>query len=400
MKIVLAYSGGLDTSAVVARYTDEGHEVVAVYGELGQPSEVERARARAEKAGAVAFEVADLRDHFASEYLSRALAANALYEGRYPLVSALSRPCISAALVDAARRHDADAVAHGCTGKGNDQVRFEVAFAALAPDLAILAPIRDWQLSRPEALDLLASKGIDIDLTKRSPYSIDENVWGRSCEAGVLEDPWEAPPEEAFGWTASPSSAPTEAVEVVVGFEDGLPVSVDGGVTSFLEALEILNDVAGRYGTGRLDMVENRRIGIKSREVYEAPGALALIDAHRHLEDLCLERDLLHEKARLEIRWAELVYDGLWFSPLRQALDAFLSTSQRGLDGEVRLRFAAGTRCVVGRRSPVSLYDEALATYTEADAFTHTHAEGFVRIWGMPTSRVASVRRKVSGAGE
>ncbi|MCE7883984.1 MAG: argininosuccinate synthase, partial [Actinobacteria bacterium ATB1] len=374
MKIVLAYSGGLDTSAVVARYTDEGHEVVAVYGELGQPSEVERARARAEKAGAVAFEVADLRDRFASEYLSRALAANALYEGRYPLVSALSRPCISAALVDAARRHDADAVAHGCTGKGNDQVRFEVAFAALAPELAILAPIRDWELSRPEALDLLASKGIDIDLTKRSPYSIDENVWGRSCEAGVLEDPWEAPPEEAFGWTASPSSAPTEPVEVVVDFEDGLPVSVDGGSTSFLGILAVLNDVGGRYGTGRLDMVENRRVGIKSREIYEAPGALALIDAHRHLEDLCLERDFLHEKARLEIRWAELVYDGLWFSPLREALDAFFATGQRGLDGEVRLRFAAGTRRVVGRRSPVSLYDEALATYTEADAFTHTHA--------------------------
>lgn len=400
MKIVLAYSGGLDTSAVVARYTDEGHEVVAVYGELGQPSEVERARARAEKAGAVAFEVADLRDRFASEYLSRALAANALYEGRYPLVSALSRPCISAALVDAARRHDADAVAHGCTGKGNDQVRFEVAFAALAPELAILAPIRDWELSRPEALDLLASKGIDIDLTKRSPYSIDENVWGRSCEAGVLEDPWEAPPEEAFGWTASPSSAPTEPVEVVVDFEDGLPVSVDGGSTSFLGILAVLNDVGGRYGTGRLDMVENRRVGIKSREIYEAPGALALIDAHRHLEDLCLERDFLHEKARLEIRWAELVYDGLWFSPLREALDAFFATGQRGLDGEVRLRFAAGTRRVVGRRSPVSLYDEALATYTEADAFTHTHAEGFVRIWGMPTSRAASVRPKVSGEGK
>lgn len=400
MKIVLAYSGGLDTSAVVARYTDEGHEVVAVYGELGQPSEVERARARAEKAGAVAFEVADLRDQFASEYLSRALAANALYEGRYPLVSALSRPCIAAALVDAARRHDADAVAHGCTGKGNDQVRFEVAFAALAPELAILAPIRDWELSRPEALDLLASKGIDIDLTKRSPYSIDENVWGRSCEAGVLEDPWEAPPEEAFGWTASPSSAPTEPVEVVVNFEDGLPVSVDGENTSFLGILAVLNDVGGRYGTGRLDMVENRRVGIKSREIYEAPGALALIDAHRHLEDLCLERDLLHEKARLEIRWAELVYDGLWFSPLREALDAFFATGQHGLDGEVRLRFAAGTRRVVGRRSPVSLYDEALATYTKADAFTHTHAEGFVRIWGMPTSRAASVRPKVSGEGE
>lgn len=394
MKIVLAYSGGLDTTAVAARYTEEGHEVVAVYGELGQPSEGERAAARAEKAGVVAFEVLDLRTAFTDAYLGPALTANAMYEGRYPLVSALSRPCISAALVEAARRHGADAVAHGCTGKGNDQVRFEVAVRALAPDLDVLAPIRDWEMSRPVALDLLAAKGIEIELTKASPYSIDENVWGRSCEAGILEDPWQAPPEEAYGWTADPSSAPRDAVEVVVGFTDGIPSSLDTRDASFLDVLVSLNEIGGRYGTGRLDMIENRRVGIKSREIYEAPGALALIDAHRHLEDLCLERDLLHEKARLEIRWAELVYDGLWFSPLREALDAFFATTQQGLTGEVRLRYSAGRCHVVGRRSPVSLYDESLATYTDADSFTHADAEGFVRIWGMPTVGWAQVKER------
>lgn len=392
MKIVLAYSGGLDTTAVLARYSEEGHEVVAVYAELGQPSKRDVAEDRARKAGAAAVEVVDLREVFCASFLSPALWANVSYEGRYPLVSALSRPCISAALVQAARRYGAQAVAHGCTGKGNDQVRFEVSVRALAPDLDILVPIRDWQLSRLEALDLLESKGIEIDLTKRSPYSIDENVWGRSCEAGVLEDPWVAPPEEAYGWTADPSDLPDEPTEVTVTFADGLPVALDGEPSSFRGVLEHLNAVGGRYGTGRLDMIENRRVGIKSREVYEAPGALALIDAHRQLEDLCLERDLLHDKARLEIRWAELVYDGLWFAPLRAALDAFFAETQKGLAGDVRLRFTPGSCRVVGRRSDVALYDTALATYTEQDAFAHADAEGFIRLWGLPTILWAQVR--------
>jgi argininosuccinate synthase len=397
LKIVLAYSGGLDTSAVVARYADEGHEVVAVYADLGQPSEVEQARFRAEHAGAGAIEVVDLRHEFCALYLSPALRANARYENRYPLVSALSRPCISAALVDAARRHGADAVAHGCTGKGNDQVRFEVSIRALDPRLEVLAPIRDWQLTRPEAIDLLAAKGIAIDVTKRSPYSIDENVWGRACEAGILEDPWNAPPEEAYGWTVNPAAAPREPEEVVVGFRAGLPVAIDGVDADFLTVLQRLNDVAGRYGYGRLDMIENRRVGIKSREVYEAPGALALIEAHTHLEDLCLERDLQHEKARLEYRWTELVYDGLWFSPLREALDVFFAHTQEPVNGEVRLRFSPGTCEAVGRRSPASLYDRALATYDADDAFDHTQADGFVRIWGLPAVRAASVRAAGSG---
>jgi len=397
MKIVLAYSGGLDTSAVVARYTEEGHEVVAAYGELGQPSEVERATERATAAGATAIEVLDLRDSYARDYLGPALAANATYEGRYPLVSALSRPCISEALVEVARRHGAHAVAHGCTGKGNDQVRFEISIRALAPDLEVLAPIRDWQLSRADALALVERQGIVVDATHKSPYSIDENVWGRACECGILEDPWAAPPEDAYGWTSAIADAPSEPREVVVGFGDGLPVTVDGAEVTFLQALEILNEIGSRYGTGRLDVIENRLVGIKSREVYEAPGALALIDAHRALEDLCVERSLLHEKARLEIRWAELVYNGLWFSPLREALDAFFATSQAGLDGEVRLRFEPGRAHVVGRRSGVSLYDEGLATYGEGDTFDQSDAVGFVKLFGLPTVQAAARRGAPGG---
>ncbi|MBX7158935.1 MAG: argininosuccinate synthase [Acidimicrobiia bacterium] len=392
MKIVLAYSGGLDTTAVVARYTDEGHEVVAAYGELGQPGELEQASARAMAAGAAALEVLDLREGFARDYLGPALKANATYEGRYPLVSALSRPCISAALVDVARRHGADAVAHGCTGKGNDQVRFEVSIRALAPDLDVLAPIRDWQLSRDDSMRLLESKGIAIDVTKRSPYSIDENVWGRACEAGVIEDPWAAPPEEAFGWTNPLAAAPTTPREVVVGFTGGLPTALDGEATDLLGALEALNSIGSEYGTGRLDVIENRLVGIKSREVYEAPGALALLEAHRSLEDLCMERDLLHEKARVEIRWAELVYNGQWFSPLREALDAFVESSQAGLDGEVRLRYEAGRVTTVGRRSPAALYDESLATYGDGDTFDQSDSTGFVKLFGLPVVHAASVR--------
>ncbi len=406
MRIVLAYSGGLDTTAAVARYTDEGHEVVAVAADVGQPgmgaTTVDEdvppgeIAARALQAGAVEAEVLDLRRDFTESYLGPALAANARYEGRYPLVSALSRPCISAALVDAARRHHGDAVAHGCTGKGNDQVRFEVSIRALAPDLDVLAPIRDWELSRPVAAALVTAKGIDYDLGRRSPYSIDENMWGRACECGVLEDPWASPPEDAYSWTVTPPVlAP---LDVVLGLRDGLPVSLDGETASFAAILARLNEIGGRYGYGRLDMIENRRVGIKSREVYEVPGALALIEAHQALEDLCLDRDVLHEKARLEIRWAELVYDGLWFTPLRESLDAFFASTQAGLHGDVRLRFSPGRCDTVGRRSPVSLYDEGLATYEEADTFAHADAAGFVRLWGLPAAQWAKVRTRAGDA--
>jgi len=398
LKIVLAYSGGLDTTATLARYREEGHEVVAVYVDVGQPGDLGEVRNRAVKAGACAIEIVDCRANFADEFLAPALAANAMYEGRYPLVSALSRPAIAKAMADVALAHGADAAAHGCTGKGNDQVRFEVSLRALIPELTVLAPIRDWELSRDAALELLEAAGVEIDITKRSPYSIDENIWGRACECGVLENPWEQPPADAYEWTNDPAAAPGVPMETIVGFENGLPVTLDGRHLSFLEILSALNELGGRYGTGRIDMVENRLVGIKSREVYECPGALALILAHQDLESLVLERDLAKEKARLEIRWAEIVYNGLWHSPLREALDTFFASSQQGLDGEVRLSFSPGCCTVTGRRSPVSLYDESLATYSESDSFDHTDARGFVRLWGLPVAQAAASRSAARAA--
>ena len=393
MKIVLAYSGGLDTSAVVARYADEGHEVIAVFCDLGQPGDPDLARERADKAGAVVCEIHDCLDDFARDFMTPALLANAKYEGRYPQVSGLSRPCISAVLVDAARRHGADAVAHGCTGKGNDQIRFELSFRTLAPELQVLAPIREWKMSRPASLALLEKKGIGTTATHRNPYSVDESVWGRTCEAGDLEDPWKTPPPAAFTWTTDPLQAPREGATAVVGFHDGLPVSIDGREASFLEVLRALNDLGCRYGYGRIDMIENRRVGIKSREVYEVPGALALIEAHRHLEDLCLEREVLHEKARWEIRWSELVYDGNWFSPLRESFDVLFAHCNQGVDGEVRLLFTPGQCTVEGRRSPNALYDDDLVTYGDNDQFPHDSAPGFIRLWGLSAEEWYKVQR-------
>src|SRR5215210_2826853 len=391
MKIVLAYSGGLDTSAVVARYADEGHQVVGVLCDIGQPGDPDLARERAAKAGAVECEVIDCLDTFTRDFMTPALLANARYEGRYPLVSGLSRPCISAVLVDAARRHGADAVAHGCTGKGNDQIRFELSIRTLAPELQVLAPIRDWKMSRPTSLSLLEKKGISTEATRQNPYSVDESVWGRTCEAGDLEDPWQTPRPEAFTWTTDPLRAPREPAVVTVGFRNGLPVSLDGRESSFLDILRALNDAGSRYGWGRIDMIENRRVGIKSREVYEVPGALALIEAHRHLEDLCIEREVLHEKARWEIRWAELVYDGLWFSPLREAYDLLFAHCNQGVDGEVRLRFTPGQCTVEGRRSPNALYDDDLITYGDNDQFPHDAAPGFIRLWGLSAEEWSKV---------
>jgi argininosuccinate synthase len=325
--------------------------------------------------------VIDPRAEMASEYVARAIAANARYEGKYPLVSALSRPVIVRHLVAEARRHGADAVAHGCTGKGNDQVRFEVGTRALAPDLEIFAPARRWGMSREDCVDYAAAHGIPIEATKEKMYSIDENLWGRAIECGAIEDPWAPAPADVHTLTRPVHSAPRD---MVIGFEEGLPVSVDGKELALHDLIAEVGAVVGGYGWGRLDMVENRRVGIKSREVYECPAALALITAHADLEDLTLERDVHHEKARLEPRWAELVYDGLWYSPLRSALQAFVTESQRHVTGEVRLRFAApGTCAVVGRRSPVALYDHGLATYDASDTFRHADAEGFVRLWGL-----------------
>jgi argininosuccinate synthase len=334
--------------------------------------------------------VLDLRREFADEYCLPALRANALYLERYPLVSALSRPVIAKHLVRAARKHGADAVAHGCTGKGNDQVRFEVGINALAPEMDVLAPVRDSGMTRDKAIAFAEEKGLPIDQSKRSPYSIDQNLWGRAVETGFLEDPWNGPIEDVYAYTSAPRAAAAPD-EVVISFVDGVPTAIDGKPVSVLDAIGELNRRAGAQGVGRIDMVEDRLVGIKSREVYEAPGAIALITAHRELEDLTVERDLRRFKFNVEQRWTELVYDGLWFSPLRRALDTFIDSSQRHVTGDVRLRLANGAAVATGRRGSGSLYDFELATYDTGDTFDQTLARGFVQLWGLPT-RIAARR--------
>jgi argininosuccinate synthase len=397
--VALAYSGGLDTTVVVHRLTHEhGRPVAAILVDVGQNEDLETAAKRAMAAGAVKAIVVDARQRFADHYLTPAIAANALYEGKYPLVSALSRPLISQVVVEHARALGATAVAHGCTGKGNDQVRLEVAFGALAPDLEVLAPVRDWAMSRPEALAYADAKGLDLGgITAAKPYSIDANLWGRAIECGVLEDPWNGAPEEPYTMTRAPQRL-DQVTEVVVGFDGGVPVSIDGDSIGLLGVVERLNELGGAVGFGRLDMVENRRVGIKSREIYEVPGALAALIAHQDLEALTLERDLLREKQALEARYAELVYDGLWFSPLKRALDAFMSEAQEAVTGEVRLRFAPWSCQPVGRRSPRSLYQADLATYEESgDGFDHSAAAGFVALWGLSTRTWSAVSRRQHG---
>jgi argininosuccinate synthase len=381
-RVVLAYSGGLDTSVAVRWMIDNlGVEVIALAVDVGQSSDDwDVVRRRALGAGAVEAIVVDAREEFAREYCVPVLKANALYEGRYPLVSALSRPVIVKHLVAAAREHAADAVAHGCTGKGNDQVRFEVSTRALAPDLDVLAPVRSWGMNREECILYAYDHDIPITATKEKVYSIDDNLWGRAIECGEMEDPWAVPPPGVWHLTRPTASEPTD---VVVAFHEGVPVALDDVELPMPDLVAQLNQVVGSYGWGRIDMVENRRVGIKSRETYECPASLALMLAHADLESICLERDLQREKARLEPRYAELVYDGLWFSPLRQALDAFVDESQRYVTGEVRLRLAPGSCTVTGRRSPRSLYDYSLATYDAADNFRHEDSEGFVRLWGL-----------------
>ncbi len=404
-RVVLAYSGGLDTSVAVRWLIENSDaEVVAVAVDVGQSAEAggedwEAISNRALAAGAIEAVVVDARAEMAEDFCLPALRANAKYEGKYPLVSALSRPVIVKHLVAEARRHGATAVAHGCTGKGNDQVRFEVGARALAPDLEVLAPARLWGLSREESIEYAAKWDIPIAVTKEKLYSIDENLWGKAIECGVIEDPWNQPPEDVYTMTEPTATEPTE---LVVGFESGVPMTLDGRALAPLALITEMNQIVGSHGFGRLDMVENRRVGIKSRETYECPAALALLLAHADLEDLTLERDLHHEKVRLEPRWSELVYDGLWFSPLKQALDAFIDTSQRHVTGEVRLRLEEGRCWVVGRRSPVGLYDHGLATYDSTDTFRHQDAEGFVRLWGLGVATWSSVQegRGRGGPGE
>jgi argininosuccinate synthase len=399
-RIVLAYSGGLDTSVAIGWLAEEtGGDVIALAVDVGQGGEnLEEIRKRALACGAVEAEVADVRQEFAEEYCLPALRANALYMETYPLVSALSRPVIAKHLVAAARRHGATSVAHGCTGKGNDQVRFEVGVGALAPDLSVRAPVRDSGMTRDKAIAFAEERGLPIDVTRKSPYSIDQNLWGRAVETGFLEDPWNGPIEDVYAYTSDPAAS-HEPDEVVIGFSNGAPITIDGRAVSVLDAVLELNRRAGACGVGRLDMVEDRLVGIKSREVYECPGAIALITAHRELEALTVERDLSRFKRQVEQRWSELVYDGLWFSPLKRALDTFIAEASRHVTGEVRLVLHGGRAVVVGRRGTGSLYDYNLATYDAADTFDQSLAKGFVELWGLP-SRIAAQRDRSAEGGD
>ncbi|MBX6357576.1 MAG: argininosuccinate synthase [Micromonosporaceae bacterium] len=397
-RVVLAYSGGLDTSVAIPYLAEQtGAEVIAVAIDVGQGGEdLDVIRKRALSCGAVESVVVDAREEFAADFCLPALRANALYMDRYPLVSALSRPLIVKHLVAAARTYGGTIVAHGCTGKGNDQVRFEVGIGALAPDLKVLAPARDFAWTRDKAIAYAQDKGLPIDVSHSSPYSIDQNLWGRAVETGFLEDIWNAPIEDLYAYTSDPA-ADHEPDEVVITFDAGVPVAVDGETHTPYEVIVALNQRAGAAGVGRLDMVEDRLVGIKSREVYEAPGAIALITAHQELEAVTVERDLARFKRGVDQRWGELVYDGLWFSPLKQALDAFIDQSQKHVSGEVRLTLHGGRAVVTGRRSEASLYDFGLATYDTGDTFDQSLAKGFVQLWGLPSRLAAARDARLSG---
>ena len=397
-RVVLAYSGGLDTSVAIGWIGEQtGAEVVAVAVDVGQGGEdLETIRQRALACGAVEAYVADARDEFADEYCLPALQANALYMDRYPLVSALSRPVIVRHLVRAAKEHGATVVAHGCTGKGNDQVRFEVGIATLEPQLRCIAPVRDLALTRDKAIEYAERNELPIETTKKSPYSIDQNVWGRAVETGFLEDIWNGPIEDVYAYTQNPAT-PRQADEVVVTFEQGVPTMIDGEKVTVLEAIQRLNLRAGAQGVGRLDMVEDRLVGIKSREVYEAPGAIALITAHQELEAITVERELGRFKRGVEQRWSELVYDGLWFSPLKKALDGFVAETQHHVTGDIRMTLHGGRAVVTGRRSEESLYDFNLATYDTGDTFDQSQAKGFIELWGLPSKLAAARDARLAG---
>ena len=396
---VLAYSGGLDTSCAIAWLKEDYgfDEVIAVLVDVGQEFDLDASLVRGKAAGADDVLLVDKKDAFAGEQVAKAIKANALYEGRYPLVSALSRPVVAEAVASLAEEVGAEAVVHGCTGKGNDQLRFELAFKATYPGVRVIAPLRDTIWTRDAEIAYAQARGIPVTHTAASPYSIDENLFGRSIEAGILEDPWAAPPEDVYALTSSPLSAPAP-VEVVVGFSEGAPVSLDGDELPLAELVAALNARAGAYGIGRIDTIENRVVGIKSREVYEAPAAIALIEAHKALEDLVLTKDELRTKRALEVRWTELVYEGLWFSPLREAIDAFVDVTQARVSGEVRLSLQPNAAVVVGRRSEHALYAETLASYAEGETFPHAAAEGFIKLQSLETELLAALAREKAQA--
>jgi len=396
-RVVLAYSGGLDTSVAIGWIGEQtGAEVIAVAVDVGQGGEdLDVIRQRALDCGAVEAYVADARDEYAAEYCMPALQANALYQDRYPVISALSRPVIVKHLVRAARQFGATTVAHGCTGKGNDQVRFEVGITSLAPDLKCLAPVRDLALTRDVAIDYAQRHNLPIETTKNNPFSIDQNVWGRAIETGFLEDIWNAPTKDVYSYTDDPAFPPVPD-EVVITFEEGIPVALDGVPVTPLQAIQELNRRAGAQGVGRIDIVEDRLVGIKSREVYEAPGAIALITAHQELENVTVEREQARFKKTVDQRWTELVYDGQWFSPLKRSLDAFITDTQRYVSGDIRLLLHGGRAVVTGRRSDTSLYDFNLATYDSGDTFDQSNAKGFIEIYGM-TAKLSAARDAAFG---
>ncbi len=396
-KVVLAYSGGLDTSICIKWLIDEHDlDVIAVIGEVGQEHEgLEAIRQKALRTGAIEAYVVDMREEFVNEYLTCAIRANALYENKYPLLSALSRPVISKHLVEIAHKHGAKYIAHGCTGKGNDQVRFETSVWLLDPSIKIIAPVREWPFkTRPEEIEWAAEHGVEVPVTNAKPYSIDDNLWGRAIECGVLEDPWNEPPEDIYTMTGSPEDAPDKAEYVEIGFKAGIPCALDGQEMSYLDIIYKLNDIAGRNGYGRLDMIENRLVGVKSRECYEQPAALTLITAHKALEDMCLEREVLHYKLGIEQKWAECVYYGQWFAPLKAALDAFIASTQDAVTGTVRVKFYKGTCTVVGRKSDYSLYSYELATYDKEDQFNHESSAGFIELFALSAKTWAQNRAK------
>jgi argininosuccinate synthase len=399
-KVILAYSGGLDTSVMVPWIGERYNlDVVAFTVDLGQGEDIERIRQKALRTGAVDAIALDARNLFVDCFVWPALMAGAVYEGKYPLATALGRPLIAKLMVDAARDHGARAVAHGCTGKGNDQVRFDVTFQTLAPDLKIIAPVREWKMSRPESLAYAARHNIPVEAKPESPYSIDLNLWGRSCEAGVLEDPWDEPPEDAFAWTVSPAKAPNEPAYVTIDFEQGRPVGLDGQRTDGVPLTERLNQLGGAHGVGRIDHVENRLVGIKSRELYEAPAAVILHDAHRELESLCLSKQAQRFKTLVAQEYADIIYNGLWFSAFHQDLFQFVLSNQRFVSGQVRVKLFKGKATVVGRKSEHSLYSKKLATYESGDQFDHEAARGFIRLWGLGQQTQAQQQLLKGGKG-
>ncbi|MBT2733971.1 argininosuccinate synthase [Bacillus sp. ISL-7] len=396
-KIILAYSGGLDTSVSVKWIQEKyGYDVIALGLDVGEGKDLEAIKNKALNVGAIKAYMIDAKELLAKEYILPALKANCLYEGKYPLSSALSRPLISKLLVEVAEKEGATAVAHGCTGKGNDQVRFEVSIQALNPSLKVVAPVREWGMTRDEEIKYAEENGIPIPVDLDNPFSIDANIWGRACEAGVLEDPWAEAPEAAFDWTNPIELTPDAAEYVEIEFEQGVPVAINGEKLPLVQLIETLNELGGKHGVGRIDHIENRLVGIKSREVYENPAALILINAHKELEFLTLTREVTQFKTQVEQQMAKIIYEGLWYSPIKPALDAFIDETQKNVSGTIRVKLHKGNHTVVGRKSPYSLYNEELATYSKGDAFDHNAAVGFIKIWGLPTKVYSEVNKKES----